>query len=323
MNFLCSKVYKKTIPFVKSFQQSIVDNLSFYSFFVSLCGFHLHETSLTVTEDMICFPNAKINLGLLVTERRPDGYHNLETVFYPVPVRDALEIIPLTDGNDYRLKVSGQMSDTDHENNLVTKAFRLLQSHFSLAPCDVYLRKAIPSGAGLGGGSSDAAFMLKLISEVQGLNLSDTDLERYASILGSDCPFFIRNKPVFAKGTGNVFKDTTVSLNGLHMVLVKPEFNVSTVEAYSMIKPEHPEISLDELLKEPVEKWKNIIFNDFEKGVFEKFPFIKNIKQHLYEKGAVFALMTGSGSAVYGLFEQPVDLSMDFKDCFYWNGILL
>lgn len=291
-----------------------------YSFFVSLCSFH--DISTTVTEDMICFPNAKINLGLRITERRPDGYHNLETAFYPVPLRDALEIVPLTERGDFRLKVSGNMPDADQENNLVSKAFRLLQSHFSLKPCDVYLYKAIPSGAGLGGGSSDAAFMLKLISEEQQLNLSDKELEGYASLLGSDCSFFIGNKPVFAKGTGNVFEDTSVSLNGFQLILVKPDVHVSTAEAYSLVKPEYPQFSLKELLKEPVRLWKNLIFNDFEPGVFEKFPVVGRIKQFFYDKGAVFALMTGSGSAVYGLFEQPADLNKDFKDCFYWNGML-
>lgn len=271
---------------------------------------------------MICFPNAKINLGLRITERRPDGFHNLETVFYPVPVRDALEIIPLNDSVDYRLKVSGQMPDNDQDKNLVSKAFRLLQNKFSLKPCDAYLYKAIPSGAGLGGGSSDAAFMLKILSEENGLNLSDEELENMASLLGSDCPFFIKNRPVFAKGTGNIFKDISLTINGLYMVLIKPDVHVSTAEAYSLIRPEKTEILLDELLMEPVCFWKNFIFNDFEKGVFEKHPVVGKIKSYLYEKGAIFALMTGSGSAVYGFFEKPVDFKADFRDCFYWSGIL-
>lgn len=271
---------------------------------------------------MICFPNAKINLGLRITERRPDGFHNLETVFYPVPVRDALEIVPLNDSVDYRLKVSGQMPDTDQDKNLVTKAFRLLQTNYSLKPCETYLYKAIPSGAGLGGGSSDAAFMLKILSEENELNLSDEELEKLASELGSDCPFFIKNKPVLARGTGNIFKDISLTINGLYMVIIKPDVHVSTAEAYSYIRPEKPEYQLDELLKEPVGSWKDFVFNDFEKGVFEKHPIIGTIKSFLYEKGAVFALMTGSGSAVFGLFEKPVDFKADFRDCFYWSGII-
>jgi len=271
---------------------------------------------------MICFPNAKINLGLRITERRPDGYHNLETVFYPVPLRDALEIVPLMDGGDFRLKISGQMPDSDQENNLVTKAYRLIQSKYSLKPCDTYLYKDIPLGAGLGGGSSDAAYMLKLISDYQQLNLSSDELEGYASILGSDCPFFINNKPIFAKGTGNNFEEISVSLCNLHIVMIKPSVFVSTSEAYSFVKPKQLIYSLKECIKEPVKSWKNLIFNDFEQGIFEKFPVIGKIKQFLYDNGAIFALMTGSGSAVYGLYEKPIDLGKDFKDCFYWNGIL-
>lgn len=271
---------------------------------------------------MICFPNAKINLGLNIVERRPDGYHNLETVFYPIPVRDALEIVHLTGGEDFRLKISGQMPDNDHENNLVTKAFRLLQSYYVLKPCDTYLFKAIPSGAGLGGGSADGAFMLKSISDVHELNISEKELENLASVLGSDCPFFIKNKPVFAKGTGNLFEDITVSLAGLYLVLVKPNIHIGTAEAYSYIKPEQPANSIKELLNEPIKYWKDLVFNDFEKGIFKKHPVIGNIKNYFYENGAVFALMTGSGSAVYGIFEHPIDLSKDFKDCFYWNGFL-
>ena len=271
---------------------------------------------------MICFPNAKINLGLRITERRPDGFHNLETVFYPVPVRDALEIVPLNDSVDYRLNVSGQMPDNDQDKNLVTKAFRLLQTKYSIKPCDTYLYKAIPSGAGLGGGSSDAAFMLKILSEENELNLSEEELEKMASLLGSDCPFFIKNQPVLARGTGNIFKDISLTINSLYLVIVKPNVHVSTAEAYSYVKPEQTGILLDEILKEPVSFWKGFVFNDFEEGVFEKHPVIGKIKSFLYEKGAIFALMTGSGSAVYGLFEKPVDFKKDFRDCFYWSGIL-
>lgn len=272
---------------------------------------------------MICFPNAKVNLGLRITEKRPDGFHNIETVFYPIPVKDALEIVPLVQGGDFRLTTSGINLDSNSENNLVTRAFKLFQQSYSIKKgFDVYLHKAIPSGAGLGGGSSDAAFMLKLLSEETGLNCDLDVLEFLASKLGSDCPFFIKNLPVFATGTGNVFENINVSLKGYYIVLVKPDIHVSTAEAYSNVKPQKHEVSLKTLIEKPLNEWKNIIFNDFETSVFSKFPEIGEIKQQLYDKGAVFALMSGSGSSVYGIFKDEISLKDDFSNCFYWNGYL-
>jgi 4-diphosphocytidyl-2-C-methyl-D-erythritol kinase len=271
---------------------------------------------------MICFPTAKINLGLRITDKRPDGFHNLETIYYPIGLKDALEIVPSTENTDYQLIVSGIPLDANLENNLVTKAFRLLQQSYPIKPVTAYLYKAIPSGAGLGGGSSDAAFMLKLVSDAQQLNASQQELERLASVLGSDCPFFIGNRAVFASGTGNVFEPTTVSLEGWQLVLIKPDVKVSTAEAYASVKPEHPEQSLNNLIRLPVNDWKKGIINDFETYVFKKYPVVGTIKQQLYDKGAVYASMTGSGSAVYGLFEQPVDFRKDFPDFFYWSEML-
>ncbi len=271
---------------------------------------------------MICFPNAKINLGLRVTEKRIDGYHNIETIFYPLPVSDALEIVPSNTDDDYRLNISGEMPQTETENNLVTKAYRLLKSDYFLKPVDVHLFKAIPSGAGLGGGSSDAAFMIKLLNDYNKLNLSEEKMELLSSQIGSDCPFFIKNRPQLAKGTGNIFSSTSISLEGFYMILIKPDIHVSTAEAYSLVKPSLPENSLDSLIKEPVRKWKNLIVNDFENGVFEKHPEIAEIKKKLYSNGALFSLMTGSGSAVYGLFEKKIDLKEYFKEYFYWCGYL-
>jgi 4-diphosphocytidyl-2-C-methyl-D-erythritol kinase len=272
---------------------------------------------------MICFPNAKVNLGLRITEKRPDGFHNIETVFYPIPVKDALEIVPLLQGGDFRLTTSGINLDSNSENNLVTRAFKLFQQSYSIKKgFDVYLHKAIPSGAGLGGGSSDAAFMLKLLSEETGLNCDLDVLEFLASQLGSDCPFFIKNLPVFATGTGNVFENINVSLKGYYIVLVKPDIHVPTAEAYSNVKPQKHEVSLKTLIEMPLNEWKNIIFNDFETSVFSKFPEIGEIKQKLYDKGAVFALMSGSGSSVYGIFKDEISLKDDFSNCFYWNGYL-
>lgn len=271
---------------------------------------------------MICFPNAKINLGLRVTGKRIDGYHNIETIFYPIPVSDALEIVTSNTDDDYRLNISGEMPQTETENNLVTKAYRLLKSDYSLKPVDVYLLKAIPSGAGLGGGSSDAAFMIKLLNDFNKLDISEEKMELLSSQIGSDCPFFIRNKPQLAKGTGNIFSSTSVSLKGFYMILIKPDIHVSTAEAYSLVKPSNPENSLEFLIKEPVWKWKDLIVNDFENGVFEKHPEIAEIKKIMYSNGALFSLMTGSGSAVYGLFEKKIDLKEYFKDYYYWSSYL-
>jgi len=272
---------------------------------------------------MICFPNAKVNLGLRITEKRPDGFHNIETVFYPIPVKDALEIVPLVQGGDFKLTLSGINLDSINENNLVTKAFRLFCEKFEVVNgYDTYLHKAIPSGAGLGGGSSDAAFMLKILSEQTGVNCTSSELELLASKLGSDCPFFIRNHPVYATGTGNIFEDVNISLKGYYLVLVKPEIHVSTAEAYSNVIPQSHEVSLKYLIESPVKDWKNYIFNDFETSVFRSFPEIGIIKQKLYDKGAVFAQMSGSGSSVYGLFEEEIFLKEDFRNCFYWNGYL-
>ena len=275
---------------------------------------------------MICFPNAKINLGLRIIEKRSDGYHNIETVLYPIGLSDALESVPNPKDADYSLSISGLMADEgpiNTNNNLVTKAFRLLQSRFALQPSAFYLHKAIPVGAGLGGGSSDAAFSLKIINEINNLGLSDTELEEFSAHLGSDCAFFIKNKPIFASGIGTVFSEAKVCLKGYHLVLVKPDISVSTAEAYSSVHPAaHPEKSLKELLSEPVETWKDRIVNDFEVPIFERYPQIGLIKESLYKEGAVYASMSGSGSAVFGLFKENVDLKDYYKDCFYWNETL-
>jgi len=274
---------------------------------------------------MICFPNAKINLGLSIIEKRPDGYHNLETVFYPIGLKDALEIVPNTHHTDYSLSVSGlgELNDPSIlENNIVTKAFRFLQSKYPLQSADFYLHKAIPTGAGLGGGSADAAFALKLLNEINRLGLPDAELENISAHLGADCAFFIKNKPIFATGIGTLFEDIALSLNGYFLILVKPDIHVSTAEAYSLVHPERPALSLKDVLTNPPITWKNTLINDFELSVFEKFPQIKLIKEQMYLNGAEYASMSGSGSSVFGLFRKPVDLRHYFPDCFYWSEIL-
>ena len=275
---------------------------------------------------MITFPNAKINLGLNIVEKRPDGYHNLETVFYPVPVEDALEVNILNESTQkFRLHQAGLEIAGEAENNLVVKAYKLLDERFNLPPIDIHLFKHIPSGAGLGGGSSDAAYMLKLLNEKFNLELSDENLEEYAARLGADCAFFIRNAPTYAEGIGNIFSPISLSLKGYQIVLVKPDIFVSTRDAFAQIKPHQQEIPLKEAIKQPIEEWKERMVNDFEESVFPQFPAIKEIKEKLYEAGAIYAAMTGSGSSVFGLFKPEDNKSVkeDFGEkIFIYQGVL-
>lgn len=269
---------------------------------------------------MIVFPNAKINLGLNIVSKRTDGYHNIETVFYPIPLCDALEIVPAK-GDKGILRQTGIAIEGNPKHNLVCKAYRLLKETYSLPEIDTYLLKKIPSGAGLGGGSSDAAFMLKLLNEWGNLNLPLDTLEEYASRLGADCAFFVRNEPVFAEGIGNRFTPVSLSLQGYHLVLIKPPVFVPTQDAYATCVSRLPDQSIKEILQEPVETWKRQLVNDFEKSVFRKYPMIGSIKQQLYDKGAVYASMSGSGSSVFGLFQEDVILD-SHEDTFQLKIIL-
>ena len=259
---------------------------------------------------MIVYPNAKINIGLNVVEKRPDGYHNLETVFYPINLQDILEIQEIeTDApaSGYRLKVTGTVLDGSPEDNLVVRALKLLKKDFDLPPVSIGLYKHIPTGAGLGGGSADAAFTVKTLNERFKLGLTIQQMEDYCSQLGADCPFFIQNKPVFATGIGNVFHPLEMNLKYKQLVLVKPDIFVSTKDAYAKVKVQHPKQQLPELLAQPIEKWKDTVVNDFEASVFSKYPEIAAIKDKLYDLGAVYASMSGSGSSVFGIFEDPVE----------------
>ena len=252
---------------------------------------------------MIGFPNAKINLGLHILSKRTDGYHNIETVFYPVNLYDALEIIPAAEGKTIFTQ-TGIPIGGKPENNLVMKAYRLLKNDFDLPELSIFLRKQIPHGAGLGGGSSDAAFMIKLLNDFAGLKLSVEQMEEYAGRIGADCPFFIQNKPVFAEGTGTVFSPVNLSLQDYRIVITKPSVSVSTQEAYAQVKPQPPAVPLKEIIRLPIHEWKNQLVNDFEPGVFAQFPEIEEVKQRLYAEGAIYASMSGSGSAVFGIFEE-------------------
>lgn len=258
-----------------------------------------------VVHKMICFPNAKINLGLHITERRPDGYHNLETVFYPVNIQDALEVVtaPALAFSSSGIEIPGKMED-----NLCVKAYHLLKQDFELPPVHIHLHKHIPIGAGLGGGSSDAAFFIKLMNEKFDLSLGNEQMENYCRKLGADCAFFIQNKPVYAYGKGDQFSPVSMDLSAYYIVLVMPDVLVSTAEAYRGVKPAKPSIKLNELAQIELSLWKNVLKNDFEASVFEKFPVIRGVKASLYESGALYASMSGSGSSVYAIFKEAVSL---------------
>ncbi len=276
---------------------------------------------------MILFPNAKINLGLHVAARREDGYHNLETIFYPVGLKDALEIIPLTDdrapedGKRYRLYQTGIRLQGNDDDNLVVKAWKLIASEKRIPPIEIHLLKKIPFGSGLGGGSSDAAIMLRLLNNTFSLGYSEAELTTRAACLGADCAFFIRNRPALATGIGDILEPVELDLSHLTLVVVKPDIRVSTAEAYAMITPHQPEESLREIIKLPVSAWRERMKNDFEAPVFKKYPEIWRVKQQLYERGASYASMSGSGSSVYGFFEEIPDLTGLFNNQFVWTSI--
>ena len=266
---------------------------------------------------MITFPNAKINIGLNITEKRADGYHNLETVFYPVDLCDALEFVV---NDETKFACSGLDIDGNPNDNLIIKAYNLLKEEFDIPCLDIHLLKKIPMGAGLGGGSADAAFMLKMLNDAFALGLTSEELQTRAAKLGADCAFFIENKPVLAKGIGNVFEPTCVNLNGYHIVLVKPEVHVSTAEAYGGCKPQPWTTPLEEVVKLPIAKWKDHIYNDFEKTVFVAHPELAEIKEMLYAKGAIYAAMSGSGSTIYGIFDKEIEhnITTDIKSDVYY-----
>jgi len=250
---------------------------------------------------MITYPNSKINIGLQVTGKRVDGFHNLETIFYPVQLRDALEVI---EADHQKFQLSGLDVAGDPGKNLVVQAYELLKADYKIPPVRIHLHKNIPSGAGLGGGSSDAAYMLILLNDLFRLKISKGKLMKYAVMLGSDCPFFIQGKPVFATGRGEIMEEVKVNLQEYFLILVKPPVHISTAEAYQNVIPHGSRLSLKGLIGFPVSKWNGNILNQFEKYVFEKYPEVGTIKQILYDQGASFALMSGSGSCVYGLFRS-------------------
>ena len=273
---------------------------------------------------MIVFPCAKINLGLNIVSKREDGYHNLETVFYPIPLYDVLEIkymdekFPSDTACD--LKVTGNVVDCDEQKNLVVKAYHILAADYQLPRIHTHLYKHIPSQAGLGGGSSDAAFMIRLLDERFRLNIGNPEMERYAARLGADCAFFIEAEPAYAEGIGDVLMPADGpdgNLQGYYLCVVKPDVAVSTKEAYSAITPKKPAKNCRDIVRQPIETWKEELVNDFEEPIFKMHPELAAIKLKLYDQGAAYASMSGSGSALYGIFkEEPKGIEEQFDGMF-------
>ncbi len=269
---------------------------------------------------MIIFPNSKLNLGLSITEKRKDNFHNIETVLYPLPLKDVLEIVPAK-GN-LQFTMTGIDIAGNPKDNLVVRAYEMINQDHGIGPVRIHLHKTIPAGAGLGGGSSDAAHAIKLLNTMYSLGLSEERMEDYARQLGSDCAFFIRNKPMLATGKGDRFKPVHIDIQKYDILLVKPVRNINTAEAYSWVRPTKKVASLQDSISLPVRNWKENIVNDFEGPAFERYPDLAEIKASLLDLNAVYASMTGSGSAIFGLFEKGCipDVSTVFPDCFVWKS---
>lgn len=270
---------------------------------------------------MIVYPNCKINLGLNVVRKRTDGYHDLETVFYPVPLTDKLEAV-VGNGADgtCSLSLSGNPIEGNAADNLIVKAYNLLAADHRLPHVDFDLEKHIPSQAGLGGGSSDATYTLRLLNELCQLHLDSPTLQRYAARLGADCAFFVTAEPSFATGIGDVLTpmaDECAHLKGLYLLIVKPSVAISTAQAFSFVKPQPPIIRCKEVVAQPIDEWRDRLGNDFEVSIFNIHPEIRSVKQHLYSMGATYAQMSGSGSAFFGIFnEAPTRLPAAFDGMF-------
>lgn len=269
---------------------------------------------------MISFPHAKINLGLNILQKRPDGYHNLESLFVPVPWCDILEIIPSEQSS---FSQTGIEIPSDGKPNLCVRAYELLREKYHIPPVSIFLHKVIPIGAGLGGGSSDAAFVLRMLRDLFELALEESDLVAYAAQLGSDCAFFTQDQAQFCFEKGDIFEAFPLDLKGIYIVLVYPDLLISTQEAYRLVRPASAEIPLKEVLQKPHTAWKNTLHNDFERFITPHYPIIAEVKTQLYAQGAFYAAMSGSGSTLFGLFSEEKDLSTAFPANFsLWQGFL-
>lgn len=277
---------------------------------------------------MLTRPIAKINLGLNVVEKRPDGYHNLETVFYPVQIEDALEVYPMDpefpSEYDCDLKVTNITIDGDEQRNLVVRAYNLLKADFPTLPrIHAHLYKGIPTQAGMGGGSSDCGFMITLLNDMFKLGLTQQQMIDYAVRLGADCAFFILNRPCYAEGIGEKLQSIDLDLKGWYLSLVRPDIPVSTREAFALIKPHHPEVNCREVVKQPVESWRDALVNDFESSVFAVHSELGAVKDRLYDLGATYAAMSGSGSTLFALSRQPLNLDEFNSEGTFRKTILL
>ncbi|MBN3035193.1 MAG: 4-(cytidine 5'-diphospho)-2-C-methyl-D-erythritol kinase [Bacteroidales bacterium] len=267
---------------------------------------------------MICFPNAKVNIGLKVLRRRADGYHDIESLLYPIGWCDILEVVPC-EGEGPFLELTGTPIPGTPGENMVMKAFSLVRKHHPLPSCGIHLHKVIPAGSGLGGGSADGVFMLHLLNRQFGLSIGIDEMTSMAGKLGSDCPFFLRNRPALVTGKGDRIEVVETDLSSYTWVIVVPEIRISTREAYTWITPATPPGSLASRISRPVEEWRGQVFNDFEDPVFQRFPHLPVIRDTLYNRGAVYASLTGSGSAIFGLFrELPCDIAGSFPGCTVW-----
>lgn len=274
---------------------------------------------------MIDFPCAKINLGLNITEKRADGYHNLETVFFPIPICDALEIKTMDERFPSNvacdLKVTGNNVCCNENDNLIVKAYNMIAADFDIPRVHAHLYKNIPSEAGLGGGSSDAAYMIRLLDQRFRINIGNAEMEKYAARLGADCPFFITAEPSYAEGIGEILSPVNITdnnLEGYSLVVVKPQIAVSTKEAFSSITPRKSLMCCREIVAQPIETWKDALCNDFEESVFGIYPQLNDIKNRIYTLGAAYAQMSGSGSSLFGIFKSDVDeqsIKNEFADC--------
>jgi 4-diphosphocytidyl-2-C-methyl-D-erythritol kinase len=266
---------------------------------------------------MLSFPNAKINIGLQITEKRTDGFHNLESIFYPIQWNDALEVL---ESDELIFKSSGLEIPGDSANNLCLKAFRLLQNDFKIDNVSIHLHKNIPMGAGMGGGSADGAFMLILLNELYNLNLSNNELENYARKLGSDCAFFIENKPKFCFNKGDEFEAIEINLKDKYCMAINPSIHISTAEAYAGVVPTKSVFDLRTIQNLPFSDWKKYILNDFEKEILKNYPTLQELKNKMYELGAFYASMTGSGSTVYGIFDKKPVIDNNYAKNSVWIG---
>ena len=272
---------------------------------------------------MLTFPNAKINIGLNIIEKRDDGYHNIQSIFYPIALQDALEVIENKEQTSERIifTSSGIPIPGDITANLCYYAYHSIANDYTLPNVKVHLHKHIPIGAGLGGGSADAAFFIKLLNDKFELGLAWGEMHNYARQLGSDCSFFITNKPAFAEGRGDNYETIQLDLSDYYIALIYPAIHINTAKAYSKVIPKTPIHSLEnDILNLPIEQWKDTIHNDFEDSIFPQFPAIKTIKEKLYSSGATYVAMSGSGSSVFGIFKNKTDLKKEFENYFVWEG---